>query len=184
MSMIPFYLPNDEDGYFYCLAFCEGQYNPGRATIPAIAGFFFSPSEAYTRFSYSIFSAEFGAEFGAKRSVFYQSGSTYCASVEAALLDAWEGLSIPAFAWTLFPLAEATVYAHHAHDKHQASYLGARKEFCRALYPLRMRAYAKKNLGALPFFAAPERGFQAGDAFVNSAENQELLSASMDDEAP
>jgi hypothetical protein len=162
----------EDNGEFYALAWCSGLYPEGKESLPARLVLYYSPSEGFSRFSFHAYD-----ERGV-RCLFHR-GPDHSASAEAAVLEGWDALGTPPFAWRL---TATEPHDRFASPEHQVDYARARRELCRALYGPRMRAWTTKTLDAAPFFLPPPSGFQIVDVFEETAENEEVLLSMVDDE--
>lgn len=156
----------DESGHFYALAHCTGQYGKQTAEI----GIYFCPIEGYSRYSLHAFASN-------GHRLVYASGPDYSNAAEAMLLDYSTPLNgIPAYAWSLVPIAPADVFALPGHEE---QYWKARRELARALYPLRFKSHPYGGMVCNPFFSAVGDKWASPDPYAATAENQEVLSSMM-----
>jgi hypothetical protein len=169
----PFHLEQEEGGHFYALAWCAAMA-PQDAPREVRLTLYFSPSPDFSRFS-------FFAHDGAGACWVYHRGPEHSPTVDAALLNAWVTLAVPAFAWRLFPMPTGDAFAEPVHA---TGYRAARYELCRSLHGIRVTAWSGKELASPPLILPPLGGFQPVDAFESSDENAELLGAAVDEDQP
>src|SRR5262245_40183556 len=105
----------------------------------------FSPSVAFSRLS-------FHAYEGDGMRCFYLRGPEHSESIEAALLQAWAVLGIPAFVWRLAALDKESSFVG---PEHETAYRRARRELCRVLYGIRLTTWVGKVANAGPSFLPP-----------------------------
>jgi hypothetical protein len=169
----PFHLEQEEGGNFYAVAWCaalvpEGPPREVRLTL------YFSPSPNFSRFSFFAHDRGGGCWL-------YHRGPEHSPTVDAALLNAWVTLGVPAYAWHLVAQPTANAFVEPIHE---TGYRGARYELCRSLHGIRMTAWTNKDLGAAPLIVPPPGGFQPVDAFESTDENAELLGAAIEEDGP
>jgi hypothetical protein len=153
-------------GRFRTLAWCPVRY-ADTAGDSAELRLTYSASVGFTRFSFQVLDASGGL-------VLYRRGPEHAASADTALLAAWTELGVPAYAWQLSAIPSGTAFESALAA---AGYAGARRELCRALYPLRMKVWADQQLRVEPLVLPPDAGFTLVDAFSETAENAEVRQA-------
>jgi hypothetical protein len=163
----------NDDGEFFALAWCPIRFLARNADSADLV-LCFSPTQGFSRFSFHAFSAQAEREL-------YQRGPEHSESVDAALLAAWTDFGVPAFSWKLAEIPTDGVLASGVHS---SGYRRARRELCRALYPVRMRVWTMAQLKANPLVLPPADGFPLVDAFAATAENEEILRAATDEGDP
>ena len=164
-TALPFYSPNEGGGHFYSLVWCAARFPPAESSVSARLVLRYCPSVGFSRFSLFAYGDEGDLRM-------YQRGPDHSSAVEAALIDAWLALGVPAFAWHLFPFEQS-----FASEDHERAYAGARQEVCRALYRARMQAWANNMTSGGALFLPPPDGFLPIDPFAANQENEELLRA-------
>jgi len=189
MDRPAFYQPG-EDGHFYAIAYCPCVYSPARRDrTPAVAGLYWSPSAEFSRFSVHVF------DVSDEHCLMYHRGPDYSDSIEAALLDFWQALPLPAYAWRLIERSHVKKFKL---PEHKEPYWDARKRYCLALYGLRMRAHAAKAIPSMmgdqfqrstkdlgieksldPFLGPVGEEFIPDDAFAATKENEEFMQAAI-----
>jgi hypothetical protein len=170
---VPFHLEQEEGGHFYAVAWCAAMA-PEEPPRPVQLTLYFSPSPHFSRFT-------FFAHDRAGGCWLYHRGPEHSPTVDAALLNAWVTLGVPAFAWHLFALPSVNAFAEPSHE---TGYRGARYELCRSLHGIRVTAWTSRELGTPLLIVPPPGGFQPVDAFEANDENAELLGAAVDEEGP
>jgi hypothetical protein len=169
----PFHLEQEEGGHFYAVAWCAATVpkDPPREVRLTL---YFSPSPDFSRFSF--FAHDEGGECW-----LYHRGPDHSPTVDAALLNAWVTLGVPAFAWHLCAPSPRNAFVEPIHE---TGYRGARYELCRSLHGIRISAWSNRELETPPLILPPTGGFQPVDAFESTDENAELLGAAIEEEVP
>ena len=170
MKSLNFHDIGEDDGHFYVLAFCECGYQPRDQATPSCLALYFSPSQAFSRFSFQCWTLE-------GQSQMYHRGPDYSSTPEATLLDIWVLENVPAYVWHLFPQEKCTDFYS---PEHKAEYYQARKELCAALYGLRMKAWCQKSMSIDSLIQPPLGGYQPADTFEETAENSEFIQAAVE----
>jgi hypothetical protein len=122
---------------------------------------YFSPTPNFSRFSF--FAHDDGGHCW-----LYHRGPEHSPTVDAALLNAWVTLGVPAYAWRLSVLPAANAFVEPVHE---TGYRAARFELCRALHGIRMAAWTEHDLETEPLLMPPPGGFKPVDAYAASDEN-------------
>jgi hypothetical protein len=169
----PFHVAQEEGGNFYALAWCVAMV-PEEPPLEVRLTLYFSPTPNFSRFSFFAHDARGGRWL-------YHPGPDHSPTIDAALLNAWVTLGVPAFSWHLFPLPPTNAFREPIHE---TGYRGARYELCRSLHGIRVTAWTSRELGTPLLILPPAGGFQPVDAFASNDENAELLGAAVDEEGP
>jgi hypothetical protein len=160
----------EEGGRFHDIAWCPVQY-ASRIRESAELRLVYSPSVGFTRYAFQVLGTN-------GQLLLYQRGPDQASSADAALLAGWTDFGVPAYVWRLSPMPAG---AEFDSEPAAAGYAAARQELCRALYPLRMRAWANRHLNVEPLVLPPDGGFPLVDAFALDADNAEILKALHED---
>ena len=152
MRIPRFHSIGDDDGHFYAVAYVVGSYVPpsGRSKNDAFLVLDFSPSKAFTRFSFSTVSPE-GDLFR------YTRGLDQLDSAEYALLHAWRDERVPMHAWRLFPSASIEADAF-GDDTACSAYEAARSRVALILYHARRQVWLKSQLKVDPMVSSERIG--------------------------
>jgi hypothetical protein len=169
----PFHLEQAEGGHFYALAWCSAMAPPDAPREVRLT-LYFAPAPDFSRFTFFAHDREGGCWV-------YHRGPEHSPTIDAALLNAWVTLGVPAFAWRLFAQPTAKAFVEPVH---QTGYRGARYELCRALHGIRTVTWSSRELESPPLILPPAGGFQPVDASAWNEENAELLGAGMDEDGP
>jgi hypothetical protein len=157
----PFHVEGHDSGHFYALATIEALFRTSGEPIPCTVVLYFSPSPEYSRYSIQSFDAQGHAHH-------YARGSDDCDAVDDALLDLWEGMELPAWAWRPVPTTGTEAFAEPAHA---AAYARTKDEFLGALKDPGLR---RRDRGQCPlrFYDPPPDGFQRGAAMTETVGNR------------
>jgi hypothetical protein len=179
-----FHSKGNPRGDFYALAFIKGLYVPPseKTKDDAFLILNYSPSKAFTRFSFAIDSLD-------GRLHAYKRGSDTRDAIESALLEAWYEYEAPPHLWSLYPkdLASKAIFANKT--KHPRRYWEARSQLCMALAGCRHHAWFKTEECVAQFQlrgpVKPLFRFKDAPRIQNpmepNAENEEILAAVMNE---
>lgn len=139
--------PHAYGGCFHALAWCPVRHlNPTPES--AELRLCFSASVGFTRLSFQVLDAN-------GHLLLYQRSPEHSASADAALVAAWADFGVAGSVWQVSPIAAGSAFDS---ELDAARCARARRELCRALYPLRMRVWAGKQLNDALLRAAEAEG--------------------------